>query len=27
MKLKEFQYNPDNYRLETPSTNRSHEFE
>ena len=25
--LKEFQYNPDNYRLETPSTNRSHEFE
>ena len=25
--LKEFQYNPDNYRLETPSANRSHLYE
>ena len=25
--LKEFQFNPDNYRLETPSANRSHQFE
>ena len=25
--LKDFQFNPDNYRLETPSANRSHEYE
>ena len=25
--LKEFQFNPDNYRLETPSANRSHKYE
>ena len=25
--LKEFQFNPDNFRLETPSANRSHRFE
>lgn len=25
--LKEFQYNPDNYRLETPSANRGHLYE
>ncbi|NFB73524.1 HNH endonuclease (plasmid) [Clostridium butyricum] len=25
--LKDFQTNPDNYRLETPSANRSHKFE
>jgi hypothetical protein len=25
--LKEFQFNPDSYRLETPSANRSHKFE
>lgn len=25
--LKEFQFNPENYRLETPSANRSHKFE
>lgn len=25
--LKDFQINPDNYRLETPSANRSHKFE
>ncbi len=25
--LKEFQFSPDNYRLETPSANRSHKFE
>ncbi len=25
--LKDFQFNPDNYRLETPSSNRSHKYE
>ena len=25
--LKEFQFNSDNYRLETPSANRSHKYE
>ncbi|MGH0520598.1 GH-E family nuclease [Bacillus toyonensis] len=25
--LKEFQFNPDNFRLETPSANRSHKYE
>ena len=25
--LKEFQFNPNNYRLETPSANRSHKYE
>ncbi|WP_370452881.1 GH-E family nuclease [Sebaldella termitidis] len=25
--MKDFQFNPDNYRLETPAANRSHEYE
>ncbi|WP_307845097.1 GH-E family nuclease [Lactiplantibacillus plantarum] len=25
--LKDFQFNPKNYRLETPSANRSHKYE
>ena len=25
--LKDFQFNPDNFRIETPSANRSHKFE
>ena len=25
--LKDFQFNPDNYRLEIPSSNRSHKYE
>lgn len=25
--LKEFQFNSDNFRLETPSANRSHQYE
>nr|WP_261975976.1 HNH/ENDO VII family nuclease [Lactiplantibacillus plantarum] len=27
MTLKDFQFNPKNYRLETPSANRSHKYE
>nr|WP_080553384.1 GH-E family nuclease [Streptococcus cristatus] len=25
--FKDFQFNPDNFRIETPSANRSHKFE